>query len=206
VAKSASSNKWLERQLQDKFVKRRRKDGFRSRSAYKLEDINAKFQVFRKGATVLDLGAAPGGWVQVALSAVGNKGHLLAVDLLDMDPLSGVGFVKGDCRDETVMAEISGELQGGKADVILSDMAPNMSGIGLRDEAASLALAEIALSFALEFLKENGTFILKLFEYPDTNSFYQTLTPLFGKISRYKPEASRAKSREFYVVAQRFSI
>jgi 23S rRNA (uridine2552-2'-O)-methyltransferase len=193
MAKSASSNRWLERQSQDKFVKQRLKDGFRSRSAYKLQDINARFKVFRKGATVLDLGAAPGGWAQVAVSAVGKKGDLLAIDILDMKPLQGAVLIKGDCKDE-------------KADVILSDMAPNMSGIGLQDEAASLALAETALSFALELLKENGTFILKLFEYPDTNSFYQGLIPLFGKVSRYKPEASRAKSREFYVVAQRFSI
>jgi|TARA_B110000438_G_C15782204_1_gene636793 23S rRNA (uridine2552-2'-O)-methyltransferase len=206
VAKSASSNRWLERQSQDKFVKQRLKDGFRSRSAYKLQDINARFKVLRKGATVIDLGAAPGGWAQVAMSAVGKKGGVLAIDLLDMDPLQGAVLIKGDCKDEKIMAKISDELQGRKVDVILSDMAPNMSGIMLQDEAASLALAETALSFALELLKEKGTFILKLFEYPDTNFFYQGLIPLFGKVSRYKPEASRAKSREFYVVAQRFSI
>jgi 23S rRNA (uridine2552-2'-O)-methyltransferase len=206
MAKSASSNKWLERQSQDKFVKQRNKDGFRSRSAYKLLDMNTKFQVFRKGDTVLDLGAAPGGWAQVALAAVGKKGHILAIDLLDMDPLFQVGFVKGDCRDKIVMGAVDDDLQGRKADVILSDMAPNISGIGLQDEAGALGLAEIALSFSLEFLKKNGTLVLKLFEYPDTNSFYQSLIPLFGKVSRYKPEASRAKSREFYVVAHRFNI
>ena len=206
MGKRGSSNRWLERQSKDVFVKRSRKDAYRARSAYKLKDLDTRYKLLHRGGTVIELGAAPGGWSQVAAEALGGQGCLIALDLLECEPLASVQFIKGDCNSKAVKEELLRKLGSSRVDVILSDMAPNISGIALKDEADSIRLAEIAVDFSQNYLKKGGTLVIKLFDYPDTIELIKTIKTMFSKVIRAKPEASRSESREFYVVARGFVI
>jgi 23S rRNA (uridine2552-2'-O)-methyltransferase len=160
----------------------------------------------RRGYTVIELGAAPGGWSQVVSEVIGRQGCLIALDLLEFEPLNSVQFIKGDCNSHVVKEQLFTMLDGAKVDVVLSDMAPNISGIALKDEAASIRLAETAVDFSEDYLKKGGTLVLKLLEYPDTIEFLKIVKAVFCEVIRSKPAASRAESREFYVVARGFVI
>ncbi len=206
MVRRGSSSRWLERQSKDIFVKRSKQDTYRSRSAYKLKELNSKYRLLRRGNKVIELGAAPGGWSQVAAESIGREGGLIAVDLLEFEPLAEVDFIKGDCNSALVKEQLVGILGKSRVDVVLSDMSPNISGIALKDEAESIMLGEIALDFSSDYLKKGGVLIVKLFEYPDTVALVKKIKTMFSQIIRAKPAASRSESREFYVVARGFVI
>ena len=206
MAKRGSSGRWLDRQARDVFVRKSRQVNYRARSAYKLKDLNSKYEIIRRGYKVIELGAAPGGWSQVVVEVMGRQGRLIALDLLECEPLNSVEFIRGDCNSYAVKQELFEKLGSTRVDVVLSDMAPNISGIALKDEASSIHLAETALDFSRNYLKKGGTLVLKLFEYPDTIQFIKTVKMMFCEVIRTKPAASRVESREFYVVARGFGI
>lgn len=206
MARRGSSGRWLDRQRADHYVKQRHGEGLRSRAAYKLQQLNQRDHLIRPGARVLDLGAAPGGWTQVAVAAAAPGGLVVTLDLLPMEPVSGALSLSGDCREPAVLAAVEAALGGGKVDLVMSDMAPNITGIATVDEAASLELAQVALACARRFLRPGGAFLVKLFQFGDTQSMLQEIATEFAEVVRRKPASSRAESREFYVVARRFGI
>lgn len=206
MARRGSSSRWLQRQKSDRFVKQRDQQGFRSRAAYKLDEINRRDQLIRPGSRVIDLGASPGGWTQVALAAAGTRGTVVAVDVLSMEPLPGSTFILGDCRDPEVLVQVAAALGSGGVDLVMSDMAPNISGVALVDEAQMEELAQMTLAFARRFLKPGGALLMKLFQFAQTQSLLKEIGAEFGEVVRRKPASSRAESREFYVVARRFGI
>jgi len=193
-----SSKQWLRRHVTDPYVRKAQAAGYRSRAAYKLLELDEREKLFRPGAVVVDLGAAPGSWSQVAAQKVGPLGKVLAVDLLDIAPISGVTVLKGDFRD----AKLFDALHGAAADVILSDVAPNLSGIPNVDQARAAQLALAALELCQMALKSDGVFVLKAFHGEAFNEVLQRLKHQFGKVSVRKPGASRGESRETYVVAR----
>lgn len=203
--RSSSSSRWLQRQARDSFVKKSREDGYRSRAAYKLLEINERDKLMRSGSRVVDLGAAPGGWTQVAAQIVGARGTVLALDVLKMEPVAGATLIEGDFRTAEVRAAAAASLQGAPVDLVMSDMAPNISGIRIKDEAAAEELVLIALDFAREHLRPGGGLLVKLFEFPGTDELMRELKRSFNSVARRKPEASRAGSREFYAVARGFA-
>ena len=194
----------MSRHLSDPFVKQAQKDGYRSRSAYKLIQLNDKDRFLHPNTLVVDLGAAPGGWSQVAGRLVGRKGKVVATDILPMDALPNVEFVQGDFTDETVLAQVMAALGGQKADVILSDIAPNLSGIDSSDQAKSMYLVELALDMARRTLKSGGTFVAKVFQGVGSEQFLKDVRRSFAKVHIRKPDASRSESREVYFVAKEF--
>jgi 23S rRNA (uridine2552-2'-O)-methyltransferase len=201
VKKSHSSKQWLRRHVNDPFVQRAKKEGYRSRSAYKLTEIDDRDRILKPGMVVVDLGSAPGGWSQVAAKRVGAKGRVVAIDLLEMEPIPGVHFLRGDFSAETGLDALAHVL-GGKADVVLSDMAPNMSGIAMSDQARSMELAEIACEFALLHLKRQGAFMVKIFQGAGYDEYLKSLRRRFEKVVVRKPEASRDESAEQYLLAR----
>ena len=205
MARRSSSSRWLQRQNTDPFVKQRDQHGYRSRAAYKLQEIARRDQLIRAGAAVLDLGAAPGGWTQVAVALAGARGKIVAMDILDMEPISGATFIHGDCREPAVQAQVIAAV-GGKLDLVMSDMAPNITGLKDVDEAGMVELAGITLDLADELLRPGGGLLIKLFQFADTELLVKRIKASFGHVSRRKPEASRAESREFYVVAKQYGI
>ncbi len=204
MARSKSSSRWLQEHVNDPYVKQAQKDGYRSRSSYKLIELNAKDRLIRPGMLVLDLGSAPGGWSQVAAALVGEKGRVLATDILPMDPLKNVEFIQGDFREESVLNRILDRLKGDKSDLVLSDIAPNISGISSADQAASIYLLELALDMVRQVLKPKGTFVAKLFQGVGSDDYLKQLRTAFEKVSIRKPAASRPRSREVYLVAKGF--
>jgi 23S rRNA (uridine2552-2'-O)-methyltransferase len=204
VARSKSSSRWLQEHVNDPYVKQAQKDGYRARSSYKLIELNERDRLLRPGMRVLDLGSAPGGWSQVASALVGEKGRVLATDILPMDPLPNVDFIQGDFREESVMNAILGQLQGERPDVVLSDMLPNISGISSADQAGAIYLLELALDMVRRVLKPGGSFVAKLFQGVGSDAYLKELRAAFEKVSIRKPAASRARSREVYVVAKGF--
>ena len=202
MKKSHSSKQWLRRHVNDPFVQRAKKEGYRSRSAYKLTEIDERDKVLRPGLVVVDLGSAPGGWSQVAAKRVGPKGRVLAIDLLQMDPVPGVDFLRGDFTSETALDALRHALGGRKPDVVLSDMAPNMSGIALSDQARSMELAEIAFQFAALHLQRDGAFLVKIFQGAGYDEYLKSLRKSFQKVVVRKPEASRGESAEQYLLAR----
>lgn len=204
MARSKSSASWLSRHVNDPFVKQAQKDGYRSRSAYKLVELNDKDRLFRPGMRVLDLGSAPGGWSQVAGRLVGAKGRILATDILPMDPLPNVDFIQGDFNDEAIVAQLLGWLGGGRFDLIVCDIAPNLSGIDSADQAASMYFLELALDTVRRTLKPGATFVAKMFQGAGSDLYLKDLRASFDKVSIRKPAASRKESREVYVVAKGF--
>lgn len=190
--------------VNDPYVKQAQKDGYRSRASYKLIELNDKDKLIRPGMLVVDLGSAPGGWSQVAAKLVGAKGRVLATDILPMDPLPNVDFIQGDFTDEAVFNRLLDRLDGAPVDLVMSDMAPNLSGIDSADQAASMYLVELALDMARRILKPKGDFVAKVFQGVGSDDFLRDLRTSFDKVAIRKPTSSRPRSREIYVVAKGF--
>jgi len=201
VKKSTSSKQWLRRHVNDPYVQRSKKEGYRSRSAYKLIEIDERDKVLKPGMLVVDLGAAPGGWSQVAAKRVGPKGAVVAIDLLPMEPISGVTVLMADFAGDEGVDAVEKNMAR-KADVVLSDMAPNMSGIAMSDQARSMELAEIARDFAQLHLKAEGVFIVKVFQGAGYDEYLRSLRAMFGKVVARKPASSRGESSEQYLLAR----
>jgi 23S rRNA (uridine2552-2'-O)-methyltransferase len=192
---------WKKRQQSDPYVRRAREAGYRARAAFKLLELDDKDRLFRPGQFVVDLGAAPGSWCQVALEKVGPTGRVLALDILPMEPVDGVVFIEGDFRDDEPLEALEAAMDGRKADLVLSDMAPNISGIAPADQARSMHLAELAEAFARDWLAEEGCFVVKLFQGEGFDGFLARLRKNYRSVKVRKPRASRAESREVYLVA-----
>ncbi len=206
LSRHRSNRAWIERHINDPYVQAATRHGYRSRAAYKLIEIDQKDRLLRPGATVIDLGAAPGSWTQVVVERLGQRegrlaGRVIALDLLPMEPIAGVHVIQGDFRDDAVMQSVAQALGGERADLILSDMAPNLSGIGAADAARSAHLWELALEFALEHLKPEGRFLTKAFQGSGYSQFVELLKRHFARVLVRKPAASRQESAETFLLA-----
>ncbi|MGJ8686700.1 MAG: 23S rRNA (uridine(2552)-2'-O)-methyltransferase RlmE [Spongiibacteraceae bacterium] len=200
--RSASSGTWLREHFSDEYVKRAQKEGYRSRACYKLLELQEKDRLIKPGMCVVDLGAAPGSWSQVAAQLVGAKGRVVASDILLMDSLADVEFIHGDFTEDAVFEELLAVLGGQKADLVISDMAPNMSGVKDVDQPRSMYLCELALDMAKQVLRPGGDFVTKIFHGEDFDKYFKELRPQFDKVVTRKPSASRPRSREVYLVAR----
>lgn len=204
MARSKSSARWLREHHTDQFVQRAQVEGYRSRAVYKLQELDEKYRLIRNGMHVIDLGAAPGGWSQYAALKVGSAGRVIASDMLPMDAIAGVDFVQGDFREDGVLAQIL-ELQNNRfADLVLSDMAPNISGVDAVDIPRAMYLTELAFQMAQEVLVESGTFLSKLFQGQGSDELLKAVRSQFDRVVVRKPAASRARSREVYMLATGF--
>lgn len=204
MARSKSSNRWLDEHVNDPYVKKAQVDGYRARAAYKLIELNDKDKLIRPGMLVVDLGSAPGSWSQIAGRLVGVKGRVIASDILPMDSLEHVDFIQGDFTGESVFNQIMEKLGERKADVVISDMAPNISGVDAVDQASSIYLVELALDMARRVLKPKGDFVAKVFQGEGSDDYIKEVRASFEKVMIRKPDASRPRSREVYVVAKGF--
>lgn len=203
--RSASSAKWLAEHEADRYVQEARRLGYRSRAAFKLIELNEKDKLIRPGMAVVDLGAAPGGWSQIARPLLGPKGRLIATDILAMEPLPNVDFLVGDFREDAVLKAIENLVGANAIDLVLSDMAPNLSGIDSADQASSLYLCELALDFAKAHLKKGGAFATKVFQGEGFEQYLKAVRGCFASVAIRKPKASRPRSSEVYLVAKNFS-
>lgn len=194
----------MKEHFDDPYVKKSQKDGYRSRAVYKLEELDLKYRLLKPGCTIVDLGAAPGGWSQYAAYKIGSKGKIFALDILPMDPLPDVSFIQGDFREEVVLNELMALIGEQKATLVLSDMAPNMSGMDAIDQPKAMYLAELALELARDVLAEGGSYVVKVFQGEGFDEYIRQCKDSFAKVMIRKPDASRARSREVYVVAQGF--
>lgn len=199
---SKSSKAWMREHLDDPFVKRAHKDGYRARAAYKLLEINEKYRLLKPGMTVVDLGAAPGSWSQIAGKIVGDSGLVIASDILPMDALPDVTFVQGDFREQTAFDQLLNALSGRSVDLVISDMAPNTSGNPAVDQPRMMYLCELALDFALRVLDARGQLLIKAFQGEGYDELRKRLLAEFAELKGIKPEASRARSREMYLLAR----
>lgn len=208
MARSKSSGSWLKEHFDDEYVKRSQKEGYRSRAIYKLQEIQQKDNLIRPNMQVVDLGAAPGGWSQYATELVGGNGRVVASDILPIDPLPFVEFILGDFTEESVLNDILAVLDKGqtktKADVVISDMAPNVTGVETIDQPKSIYLCELSLDMARLILKPGGAFVAKVFQGDGSDAFLKDVRTSFKIVKVRKPKASRPRSREVYVVAQGF--
>ncbi|UHQ56581.1 MULTISPECIES: 23S rRNA (uridine(2552)-2'-O)-methyltransferase RlmE [Microbulbifer] len=204
MGRSKSSHRWLREHFNDPYVKQSQKEGYRSRASYKLQELQKKDRLFKPGMTVVDLGAAPGGWSQVAMELVGHKGRVLASDILPMDPIAGVDFVQGDFTEEAVLNTLLEHMGDARADLVISDMAPNMSGVRDVDQPAAMYLVELAVDMAREVLKPGGAFVAKVFQGEGFDQLIRDLRASYSSVVTRKPGASRPRSREVYVVARGF--
>lgn len=204
MVKSKSSRRWLDEHFKDKYVKDISDSGYRSRASYKLLEMQKKDSFMRPGMTIVDLGAAPGGWSQIALSVVGAKGKILATDILPMEPITGVDFIQGDFSNEEVFDDLVLRIGDSPVDLVISDMAPNISGISAIDQPRSIYLAELALEFARSILKPGAYFLVKVFQGEGTDAYKALILRYFQKVKIRKPNASRARSKEFYFLAEGF--
>lgn len=202
MTRSKSSKRWLKEHFADPYVKRAQQEGYRSRAAYKLLELQEKDKFLKPGMVVVDLGAAPGGWSQFATRLVGKKGKVFALDILPMDELPEVEFIQGDFREEEVMQSLLQRMQGVHADVLLSDMAPNISGVSTVDQSRMMYLAELTLELAQQILRSDGTLVVKMFQGAEFDSFLLNLRKLFKQVLVRKPQASRARSAEVYLLAK----
>jgi 23S rRNA (uridine2552-2'-O)-methyltransferase len=200
--KSSSSRRWLQEHFNDTYVKQAQQSGYRSRAVYKLLELQERDRLFKPGMTVIDLGAAPGGWAQVLAKLVGSNGKVLALDILAMEPLPGVEFIQGDFSEETVLNDLLQRLENVTVDWVISDMAHNLSGIESVDQPRSIELAELALNFAIRVLTAHGGFLVKAFQGEGFDSFLVTIRQNFKKVFIRKPKASRDRSREVYILAK----
>jgi 23S rRNA (uridine2552-2'-O)-methyltransferase len=200
--KSKSSAQWLQDHENDEYVLRARREGYRSRASYKLLEIDEKFSLLRPGAVVVDLGAAPGGWTQVAVSKCGTKGFVVGLDLLDIEPLAGAVLIKGDFTEDKVLAELLVVLEDRPVDLVISDMAPNLSGMKEIDQPLAIYLTELALEFACSNLRPGGALIMKCFEGSGVDGIREVIRKNFIQLNNFKPKASRGKSRELYVLGR----
>jgi 23S rRNA (uridine2552-2'-O)-methyltransferase len=204
VSRSRSSSRWLKEHFDDPCVKLAQQRGYRSRACFKLLEVQEKDRLIRPGMTVVDLGAAPGGWSQVAAELVGAGGQVIASDILAMDPLPGVTFIQGDFREDTVFNAVLEALGGRRVDLVISDMAPNMSGTRAVDQPRAMYLAELALDFAGRVLAPEGSLLVKVFEGEGLDEFRAELRRHFGRVITRKPAASRARSSEIYLLGRDF--
>lgn len=205
MAKKRSSSKaWLKEHRDDIYVQQALREGYRSRACYKLLELQDKDRLMRPGMTVLDLGSAPGGWSQVAADLVGHSGRVIASDILPMDGLAGVEFIQGDFTEDDVFEQILAEIGGNPVDLVVSDMAPNMSGVNALDQPRSMYLVELALDMARRVLAPGGSFVAKVFHGEGFEALLGETRDAFGKVLTRKPDASRARSREVYLVAKDF--
>lgn len=202
MARTKSSNQWLQRHVKDPYVQKARSEGYRSRAAYKLIEINKRDRFLLPGARVVDLGGAPGGWAQVAARKVAPGGKLIAVDLLEIAPISNATVLRGDCRDPAIQAQLVAALGGSKADVVLSDLSPNISGIASADQARAAELVRMAMNFCRERLLPEGVFLVKVFQGGEFAALLKELKGMFREVRTLKPAASREQSRETYLLAR----
>lgn len=202
MKRSKSSNAWLQEHVNDHYVHLAQKDGYRARAAYKLLEINDKDRLIGPGTVLADLGSAPGSWSQVAARIVGERGRVFALDILPMDPVPGVEFIQGDFREDEVLAQFVQLLGGRPLDLVISDMAPNISGMSAIDQARSFHLAELALDFAADHLKPGGHFLVKVFQGSDFQAYLKAMRELFGDVATRKPKASRDRSNEIYLLGR----
>jgi 23S rRNA (uridine2552-2'-O)-methyltransferase len=206
MPRSKSSKRWLREHFDDEFVKRAQKEGRRSRAVYKLEEVDLKDRLLKPGMVVVDLGAAPGGWAQLAAEKVGHKGAVIALDILPMDSLAGVEFIEGDFREQEVLERLLAALDGRPVDLVISDMAPNMSGTKAVDQPRAMYLAELALDFARQVLRPGGVFLTKLFQGEGFDDYVRELRAAFKEVKVRKPKASRPRSTEVYALARNFRL
>jgi 23S rRNA (uridine2552-2'-O)-methyltransferase len=202
MGRSKSSHQWLKAHFDDEYVKRAQREGYRSRAVYKLAEIQQKDQLLRPGMTVVDLGAAPGGWSQFAAPLLGGKGRIIALDILPMDALPGVEFIQGDFREDEILDLLTGMLGGAPVDLVMSDMAPNISGMDAVDQPRSMYLAELAADFAAQVLGKGGDLLFKAFQGEGFDEFLRDLRGQYTKVLIRKPRASRPRSREVYVLGK----
>lgn len=206
MKRTRTSNAWLREHVNDQYVQRAKAEGYRSRASFKLMEIDDKDRLIRAGDAVVDLGATPGGWSQVAAKRMQGRGRVIALDLLEMDPLHGVDFIQGDFRDDAVLLRLESMLAGDKVGLVLSDMAPNMSGIPVSDQARVMHLAELGLAFARNWLKPDGAFLVKVFQGHGFNEFVQEMRTVFKSVASRKPDASRDRSSELYLLGKNLKV
>lgn len=199
---SKSSKAWLHEHVNDHYVHMAQKDGYRARAAYKLLEINEKDKLIKSGTVLADLGSAPGSWSQVAAKLAGNSGRVFALDILPMDAIDGVDFIQGDFREESVLSQFENLLAGRPLDLVICDMAPNMSGNAVTDQARSFYLCELALDFAANHLKSGGSFLVKVFQGAGYQEYMAAMREIFGVVQTRKPGASRNRSSEIYLLGR----
>lgn len=204
--RSRSSGRWLREHFADPFVQRAQSEGWRSRAVFKLEEIDRRERLLKPGQVCLDLGAAPGAWSQYAQQRVGRKGRVVATDMLPMGDLPGVEFVQGDFREEAVFEQVMSRVPPGEVDVVLSDMAPNLSGVDVIDQPRALYLAELALDMAARVLKPGGAALIKVFQGAGFPELLQSARARFARVKLVKPQASRSRSPEIYLLAMQFRL
>ena len=203
MARSKSSRRWLAEHFDDQYVKMAQQQGLRARAAFKLIELDEKYRILRKGMRIVDLGSAPGSWAQVVQRALGDSGKVIALDILPMDPLQDVTFIQGDFTEDEPLALLEEALNGQDVDLVLSDMAPNMSGMGAVDQPRAMYLAELALAFAEKWLEPGGSFVVKVFHGEGFDDFVKQCRSLFENVKIRKPSASRPRSREVYILGHR---
>ena len=201
MKRSKSSSRWLNEHVNDPYVKRAQKDGYRSRASYKLLEVQEKYKLIRPGMTVVDLGAAPGGWSQVTSRLIGGQGRLIASDILEMDSIPDVTFIQGDFTQDEVLARILEAVGNSQVDLVISDMAPNMSGTPAVDMPKAMFLCELALDLAARILKPGGNFVIKVFQGEGFDAYVKDARQKFDKVQMIKPDSSRGSSREQYMLA-----
>lgn len=202
MKRSRTSKAWMREHVTDPYVQLAQKEGYRSRAVYKLIELDERDHLLKSGLTVVDLGAAPGGWTQVAAKKLGPSGVLVAFDILPMEPVHGAHVIQGDFREDAALAQLDEALRGRPVDLVISDMAPNISGIGSSDQARSMHLAELALEFALRHLKPGGNFLVKLFQGEGFEEFVSEMRASFSQVVARKPKASRGRSTEVYMLGK----
>ncbi|SFG74976.1 23S rRNA Um-2552 2'-O-methyltransferase [Pseudomonas syringae] len=204
MARSKTSHNWLKEHFDDKYVKMAQKDGYRSRASYKLLEIQEKDKLIRPGMTVIDLGAAPGGWSQVTSRLIGGQGRLIASDILEMDSIPDVTFIQGDFTEDAILEQILEAVGNTQVDLVISDMAPNMSGLSAVDMPRAMFLCELALDLAGRVLRPGGDFLIKVFQGEGFDVYHKDIRKLFDKVQMRKPSSSRDRSREQYLLARGF--
>jgi len=202
MKRTRTSKGWMREHVNDPYVQLAKKEGYRSRAAYKLMELDERDHLLRPGMTVVDLGAAPGGWTQVAAKKIAPSGVLVAFDILPMDPVHGAVFIQGDFREDAALAQLEDALHGRPVDLVISDIAPNISGIGVADQARSMHLAELALEFAAQHLKPGGVFVVKIFQGEGFDAYVQEVRAHFSQVLVRKPKASRDRSTEVYMLGK----
>ncbi len=203
MTKGKSSRRWLREHFSDPYVKQAQQEGYRSRAIYKLQELQARDKLFKPGMTVIDLGAAPGSWSQLVVNLVGKKGRVIALDILPMDAMPGVECIEGDFTEDATVSQLMDKLGTAKADWVISDMAPNMSGIDHVDQSRSMELAELALDFAKQVLNDQGGLLIKVFQGAGFDAFLVDMRRQFKKVLIRKPKASRDRSNEVYLLARK---
>ncbi|NVJ58938.1 MAG: 23S rRNA (uridine(2552)-2'-O)-methyltransferase RlmE [Gammaproteobacteria bacterium] len=204
MGRSKSSKGWLREHFDDPYVKKAQFEGRRSRAWFKLDELDAKDKLLKHGHTVVDLGAAPGGWSEYAVNKVGDRGKVFALDILPMDAIAGVSFIQGDFREESVLNQLLDDMGDSKADLVLSDMAPNISGMNAVDQPRAMYLVELALDLARQVLKPGGALLVKIFQGEGFDNYLKEVRLAFQSVKTRKPDASRARSREVYILAKGF--